>query len=91
MTLSNVLSFLKVFIFCNSSKFTNLTQFCVLLETPVAQVNGTGGLLRVPALLGLDLNGEGVAKGVVQVVGGEKDTIRTQYNAMAHNIFFASL
>ena len=45
----------------------------------------------MPALLRLDLDREGVPKGVGQVVGGEEDAVWAQDNPMAHDVFLAPL
>jgi hypothetical protein len=62
-----------------------------LLETPVAEVYGTSRFLGMPALLGFDLNGEGVPKGVGQVVGCQEHAVWAQDDAMAHDVFLAPL
>jgi len=42
----------------------NLLKLCELFEASTAEIDGTGRLLRMPALLRLDLHREGVAGGV---------------------------
>jgi hypothetical protein len=54
----------------------HLLQFGKLLETPAAEVNGAGRLFRMPSLLRFDLNREGVAECVLQVLGGLSEEIK---------------